>query len=127
MSREIPDAPSVGDPVVWFPHGDIDQEPFAATVTSRLSDDCITLYTLSPTGRREPMLNVKHINHPDHESAPQGLKRWGAWDLVGEHEKRKKTAASKVELQRKEAIEKAGEMEHIDPDYSNAPDEIEAT
>ena len=82
MSKELPKAPCIGENVVWFPHGDTNQEPFAATVTARMNDKCITLYTLSPTGRREPMLNVKHVNHPDHESSPQGLKRWGAWDFL---------------------------------------------
>ena len=127
MSKDIPVAPFVGDSVVWFPHGDINQEPFAATVTSRLSDECITIYTLSPTGRREPMLNVKHVNHPDHESAPQGLKRWGAWDLVGDHEKRKSAEREKAEKEREKAVKEAEKTEHIDPDYSNNPDEIEST
>ena len=110
---------------MWFPHGDINQEPFAATVTSRINDDCITLYTLSPTGRREPMLNVKHISHPDHDHSPQGLKRWGAWDLIGEHEKRKKEI-EKEKLEKKAMALKDAEK-HIKPDaeeYEN-PDEQE--
>jgi len=127
MPKDIPDAPNIGDPVVWFPHGDVNQEPFAATVTARMNSDCITLYTLSPTGRREPMLNVKHVDHPDHEKSPQGLKRWGAWDIVGEHEKRKESASAEAEERKREAVEEAGKVEHIDTDYSDSPDEIEST
>ena len=100
----LPKAPCVGENVVWFPHGDIKQEPFAATVTARMNDDCITLYTLSPTGRREPMLNVKHVSHPDHKISPQGLKRWGAWDLVGEHEKRKSAEMAIKDAEKKKAV-----------------------
>ena len=76
-NNRLPKSPCIGDSVVWYPHGDINQEPFAATVVARLNDECITLYTLSPTGRREPMLNVKHVRHPDHDHSPQGVKRWG--------------------------------------------------
>ena len=127
MNEDFPIAPSVGEAVVWFPHGNTNQEPFAATVTSRISDECVTLYTLSPTGRREPMLNVKHVDHPDHVDSPQGLKRWGAWDLVGKHEERKRKTEEEAGKLRDKALKEAEETEHIDPDYSNAPDEIEST
>ena len=123
--NDLPKAPCVGESVVWYPHGDIDQEPFAATVVSRLSDDCITLYTLSPTGRREPMLNVKHVNHPDHDRAPQGVKRWGAWDLVGEHEKRKELNSLGEDKRRKEAMRLAEKSVTIDPEFNSNPDEDE--
>ena len=119
-----PKAPCVGEMCVWFPHGDITQEPFAATVVSRLSDECITLYTLSPTGRREPMLNVKHISHPDHDSAPQGKIRWGAWDLVGKHEERQREIRKITDEKRKKSQEQAIENLVIAKD-SDSPDETE--
>lgn len=125
--KDYPKAPPIGSSVVWYPHGDINQEPFAATVVSRINDECITLYTLSASGRREPMLNVKHVNNPDHGKSPQGLKRWGAWDVVGEHEKRKAAQEEinqrKREESQKEAI--AGTITAIGLD--NEPDEIEKT
>jgi len=123
----LPKAPCVGENVVWYPHGDTNQEPHAATVTSRLSDECITLYTLSPTGRREPMLNVRHVDSPFHATSPQGLKRWGAWDLVGEHEKRKELEDRRKEKMREAAMRKAEETLHIDPDFANSPDDDEMT
>ena len=120
-----PKAPCIGENVVWYPHGDMNQKPFSATVVDRLSDECITLYTLSPTGRREPMLNVKHISHPDHSNSPQGVKRWGAWDLVGEYEKRH--AKEKVESEKKKALalEEAEKSIRVEVDTLNNPDEQE--
>tara|TARA_E500000331_G_scaffold179733_1_gene173116 strand:+ start:1293 stop:1841 length:549 start_codon:yes stop_codon:yes gene_type:complete len=125
MSDFLPKAPCVGENVVWYPHGNTNQEPFAATVTARLSNECITLYTLSPTGRREPMLNVKHVDHPDHLNSPQGLKRWGAWDLVGEHEKRIEKENAEKEIKRKEALKAAEENIQVEVDTMNNPDEQE--
>jgi hypothetical protein len=122
---DLPKAPCVGENVVWYPHGNIDMEPFAATVTSRINDECITLYTLSPTGRREPMLNVKHIDHPDHKNNPMGTRRWGAWDFVGEHEKRKKVSDEYKEKQRKKSLELAEENMVVDADYHTNPDDNE--
>jgi len=125
MSKPLPKTPCVGENVVWFPHGNTNQEPFAATVTSRINDECITIYTLSPTGRREPMLNVKHVDHPDHVSSPQGLKRWGAWDLVGEHEKRKKEIEKKKLEKQAMALKEAEEHLQLDSDEYSNPDEQE--
>ena len=125
MDSNLPVAPCIGENVLWYPHGDINQEPFAATVVSRLSDECITLYTLSPTGRREPMLNVKHVNHPDHDYSPQGVKRWGAWDLVGAHEERVKKKAEEEELRRKKALEDAESTAKVEVITSVDPDEDE--
>ena len=122
---DCPKSPCVGENVVWYPHGNTNQEPFAATVTARLSDECITLYTLSPTGRREPMLNVKHVNHPDHINAPQGLKRWGAWDLIGEHEERKKKKLEIKEAEHRKAINEAGKTDNLAVDAYSDPDEDE--
>jgi len=118
----LPIAPCVGENVVWYPHGDINQEPHAATVTQRMNDECITLYTLSPTGRREPMLNVRHINSPFHDSSPHGL-RWGAWDLVGEHEKRVAEEKEMEEARRKEARDLAEDNISISVDIGATPDE----
>jgi len=87
---DYPKAPFVGENLVWYPHGDVNQAPHAATVTARMSDECITVYTLSPTGRREPMLNIRHINHPYYVEHKIPLKRWGAWDVIGAHEERVK-------------------------------------
>ena len=125
MSDPTPKAPCVGENVVWYPHGDINQEPFAATVTSRINDDCITLYTLSPTGRREPMLNVKHFNHPDHKTAPAGLKRWGAWDLVGEHEKRKELEEKDRKEKKAIALKEAENKLQVNVEKYANPDEQE--
>ena len=122
--NDLPKSPCIGEACVWYPHGDINQEPFAATVVSRLSDECVTLYTLSPTGRREPMLNVKHVNHPDHNDLPQGRIRWGAWDVVGVHEGRVRQKKEMVERERRKSQEIAIENMIIDKD-SDAPDEIE--
>tara|TARA_R100000655_G_scaffold50642_5_gene88256 strand:+ start:1173 stop:1721 length:549 start_codon:yes stop_codon:yes gene_type:complete len=125
MPDFLPKAPCVGENVVWFPHGDINQEPFAATVTSRINDDCITLYTLSPTGRREPMLNVKHVSHPDHDHSPQGLKRWGAWDLVGEHEKRKQKNEEQSLAKKAMALKEAENHLRVETEQYENPDEQE--
>jgi len=121
----LPTAPCIGENVVWYPHGDINQEPFAATVVSRLNEECITLYTLSPTGRREPMLNVKHINHPDHDQSPQGVKRWGAWDLVGEHEKRIALIKSTEDIRKEKALKDAENLARVEVVTSVEPDEDE--
>lgn len=125
MSDFLPKSPCVGENVVWFPHGDTNQEPFAATVTSRINDDCITLYTLSPTGRREPMLNVKHVTHPDHDHSPQGLKRWGAWDLIGEHEKRKQEIKEQKLVKKAKALKEAEKPLRVDMEEYENPDEQE--
>lgn len=122
MSK-YPKAPCVGEAVVWFPHGDTNQEPFAATIVSRLDDECITLYTLSPTGRREPMLNVKHVDNPSHDMSPQGLIRWGAWDLVGMHEERMSKMKDEADKSRAEAQIQA--LDSIITEDSESPDEIE--
>lgn len=123
--NDLPKSPNIGENLVWYPHGDINQEPHAATVTSRLNDECVTIYTLSPTGRREPMLNVKHVDHPDHERAPQGLKRWGAWDLIGEHEKRVQAKKAEADKSKKASLELAEKSLHVDPEVSDYPDEDE--
>ena len=125
--RNYPKAPPVGSSVVWYPHGDTNQEPFAATVVSRLSDDCITLYTLSSTGRREPMLNVKHVLNPDHDNSPQGLKRWGAWDVVGAHEERKEAAEKRLQEKRAESKKAAIAGSIVATSHDDEPDEIEQT
>ncbi len=117
---DYPKAPCVGENVVWYPHGQINQEPFAATIVSRLSDECITLYTLSPTGRREPKINVKHINN---ETSDHALVRWGAWDLVGEHEKRVASSQEMIEKERASApdnaIKNMGDVESDDEPDEN--------
>ena len=123
--NDLPKAPCIGETCVWYPHGDITQEPFAATVVSRLNNSCVTLYTLSPTGRREPMLNVKHVNHPDHENSPQGKIRWGAWDLVGEHEKRMDAINKDLEEKRKKSQEEAINNVSSTSLDNDSPDEIE--
>ena len=125
MPNFLPKAPCIGENVVWYPHGNTNQKPFSATVVDRLNDDCITLYTLSPTGRREPMLNVKHISHPDHEHSPQGVKRWGAWDLVGEYEKRVEEESAKAQEKKALALKKAEENIRVEVDTMNNPDEQE--
>jgi len=123
--EDYPKAPPIGSPVVWYPHGDTNQEPFAATVVSRLNADCITLYTLSPTGRREPMLNVKHVSNPDHDNSPQGLVRWGAWDVVGSHEERKEKSENRIKEKRKESQEMAIAGAITGSGHDDEPDEIE--
>ena len=125
MPDFMPKAPFIGENVVWYPHGNLNQKPFAATVVDRLNDECITLYTLSSTGRREPMLNVKHISHPDHEHSPQGAKRWGAWDLTGEYEKRIEKENAEKEKKRKAALKIAEENIQVEVDTMNNPDEQE--
>jgi len=125
MPDFLPKAPCIGENVVWYPHGDMNQKPFSATVVDRLSDECITLYTLSPTGRREPMLNVKHVSHPDHDHSPQGMRRWGAWDLVGEYEKRIEEEASLMERKKALALEEAEKSIRVEVDTMNNPDEQE--
>ena len=122
---DYPKTPPVGSSVVWYPHGDTNQEPFAATVVSRLNDDCITLYTLSPTGRREPMLNVKHVSNPDHDHSPQGLKRWGAWDVVGAHEERKIKSEERLKERREKSQKMAVAGAIIGASPDDDPDEIE--
>ena len=122
---DCPKAPCVGENVVWYPHGDINQEPFAAIVVSRLNENCITLYTLSPSGRMEPKLNVKHVNNPDHENSPEGLRRWGSWDLIGEHEKRKEASEKRREESLKASKDKAIEKVSVSPNIGDEPDEIE--
>ena len=118
---DYPKAPCVGENVVWYPHGDINQEPFAATIVSRLSDECVTLYTLSPTGRREPKINVKYIGN---ESSDHALVRWGSWDLVGEHEKR--VAADQKILEQKRASAQDNAINHITSvESDDEPDENE--
>ena len=125
MPDFMPKAPCIGENVVWYPHGDMNQKPFSATVVDRLSDECITLYTLSPTGRREPMLNVKHVTHPDHDHSPQGMKRWGAWDLVGEYEKRIEKEKEESDKKRALALEEAEKSIRVEVDRMNNPDEQE--
>ena len=118
---DYPKAPCVGENVVWYPHGDLNQEPFAATIVGRLSDECVTLYTLSPTGRREPKINVRHINN---ETSEHALIRWGAWDLVGEHEKRVAAEQEAVEKERMLAPDRA--VENITAiEEGDEPDENE--
>ena len=124
-NNDLPAAPCVGENLVWYPHGDINQEPFAATVVSRLNAESITLYTLSPTGRREPMLNVKHVFHPDHDQSPQGVKRWGAWDLIGAHEERVKIKTEEEEQRRKTAIAEAEATAKVQVITTVDPDEDE--
>lgn len=124
-TTKLPKAPCVGENVVWYPHGDIKQAPFAATVVSRLNDECVTLYTLSATGRREPMLNVKHVYHPDHNNSPIGVKRWGAWDLIGAHEKREREIKEQEESRREQAIKEAEKNAHVEVITSVDPDEDE--
>ena len=125
MNNLPPKAPCVGNNVVWYPHGDIAQKPFAATIVDRLNDECITIYTLSPTGRMEPKLNVKHISHPDHDHSPQGLLRWGSWGVIGAHEKGEAGAEKKkmdsMAKSKDEAIEKVITGIGIEDE----PDEIE--
>lgn len=123
--RDMPVAPCVGENVVWYPHGDVNQTPHAATITARLSDECITVYTLSPTGRREPMLNIRHVNHPYYKEHKIPLKRWGAWDVIGAHEERLKKAEELAELKRKESQEKAGESLPVTVETMTNPDEDE--
>lgn len=123
--KDLPKSPCVGENVVWFPHGDTNQTPFAATVTARINDECITVFTLSPTGRREPMLNIRHVDHPYHENHPIPLKRWGAWDLVGEHEKREEKKKQLQEEKRQEALELAEKNVHVDVELMHNPDDDE--
>ena len=123
--ENLPKATSIGDSVIWYPHGDINQKPFAATVVDRINDECITLYTLSPTGRREPMLNVKHVMHPSHEGSPQGLKRWGAWDLIGTYEKRQEEIKKQNDEIREKSREEAEKNSHIVVNMFTEPDEDE--
>ena len=125
MPDFLPKAPCIGENVVWYPHGDLNQKPYSATVVDRISDECLTIYTLSPTGRREPMLNVKHVSHPDHDHSPQGMKRWGAWDLVGEYEKRIKQEKASQEKVKAIALKEAEENIHVEVDMMNNPDEQE--
>lgn len=118
---DYPKAPCVGENVVWYPHGDLNQEPFAATIVSRLSDECVTLYTLSPTGRREPKINVKHVSN---HTADHALIRWGAWDLIGEHEKR--MAAEQEILEKEKASSPDEAINNITAiEDSDEPDENE--
>ena len=70
------------------------------------------------------MLNVKHVDHPDHEDSPQGKIRWGAWDFVGKHEERQREINRLADEKRKKSQEQAMENMVIVKETDN-PDEIE--
>ena len=121
----LPKAPCIGENVLWYPHGDVDQSPFAATVTQRTSDECITLFTLSPTGRSEPMLNVRHVNHPYHIDHKAPLRRWGAWDIIGSHEKRLDALAEAARIEKEKSLEEAEKNIPVVVETMENPDENE--
>ena len=123
--KDLPKAPCVGENVVWYPHGDINQTPHAAPVTARLRDECVTVYTLSPTGRREPMLNIRHVDHPYYDEHKIPLKRWGAWDVVGAHEKREIERKELAERKRAESLEEAERNIPVAVELMTNPDEDE--
>ena len=123
--NNFPKAPCVGENLVWYPHGDTNQSPFAATVVQRFSDQSVTICTLSPTGKRDVWLNVKHVNHPDHETAPEGVRRWGAWDLIGQYEEKISIEEHDREVKRELARVEAEKSMSIDTDVISDPDEDE--
>ena len=123
--NDLPKSPCIGENVLWYPHGDTGQAPFAATVTARINDECITVFTLSPTGRREPMLNVRHVDHPYYIDHPAPLKRWGAWDVIGSHEKRLEEAARLAEEKRESSLREAEKSMDVVVETMTNPDESE--
>ena len=123
--NDMPKAPCVGENVLWYPHGDVNQAPFAATITQRMSDECITVFTLSPTGRREPMLNIRHVSHPYYNDHKTPLRRWGAWDVIGSHERRVEEREAAAVEKRARAIKEAEENLPIVVDILDNPDEDE--
>ena len=139
MTKKMPVLP-LGSTVLWYPHGDISQEPHAAIVTEIMETHVYVLYRFPKGGgmpRRET--NVHHITDQELVDNHNVAVRYGAWDTIENGESRR-VAASKAtaevhERRAEEEAEREASEEKMNPkerililsERGYAPDQIADT
>ena len=110
----------LGSTALWYPHGDISQEPHAAIVTEVMETHVYVLYRFPKGGgmpKRET--NVHHLTDPELQENQNVAVRYGAWDTVENGEARRvaeNTADEELHKQRaKEEKEREASEERLNP------------
>ena len=106
---------SLGSTALWYPHGDISQEPHAAIVTEVMETHVYVLYRF-PKGGGMPRraTNVHHLTDPELVENQNVAVRYGAWDTVENGEARRNAdseAESELHKQRAKDEKKRAESE----------------
>ncbi|QDP52480.1 MAG: hypothetical protein Unbinned1606contig1000_39 [Prokaryotic dsDNA virus sp.] len=139
MTKKMPVLP-LGSTVLWYPHGDISQEPHAAIVTEIMEKHVYVLYRFPKGGgmpRRET--NVHHITDQELVDNQNVAVRYGAWDTIENGENRRvsaaKAAAAVHERRAEEEAEREASEKKMNPkerililsERGYAPDQIADT
>ena len=137
--NEMPVLP-LGSTALWYPHGDLSQEPHAAIVTEVMEKHVYVLYRFPKGGgmpKRET--NVHHVTDPEIQDNQNVAVRYGAWDTVENGEGRRiadnmadeylHRRRAKEEKKREESEERLNPKERIIilSERGYAPDQIANT
>jgi hypothetical protein len=117
--------PCVGQTVVWYPHADINQDPYAAIVTEVKIEGVFVIYKF-PKGGGVPIreTNVHHVDDQRLKDSPQVANRYGGWDTIQKAEERRWHAEeAAVERKERQRASEEARLKEKEAEVLTNPDE----